>query len=397
MALDLEMKQAFDEGLTPLKEAQSEIKKAQADLVEKLKHLDETKAAGGDVTDISGRLKESQDQLEKLGENFVTLQKKMSARDDMGLDAAAKIARAEGLKEAIMHGRGMEFKEITTGSITQNDALPSGVRTGQRGMIAPVRQKLFVRDVIPTASTNLVSWEYLQESGYTNNAAVVAEGALKPQSELTFDNRILNMKKMAHTFRISEEVLDDVDGMESYIRESGLWGLLFKEEVQLVTGDGTASQLDGLLMAQNHTAYVNTTVPGVTAAHAMDDILIAMTQVEQAHLFPSAVIMNAVDVAAMKAEKDADGRYLNPAFGEGTAWGLPVVSTFGLAAGTFIVGGFVGNARIWQRKGIEVRRSTEDRDNFVKNLVTILIEERLNLEVLRPEGIVAGSLTTPAP
>ena len=130
-----------------------------------------------------------------------------------------------------------------------------------------------------------------------------------------------------------------------------------------------------------------------------DDAAVALDhrhdgQVEAAHLFPSAVVMNAKDAWAMKLEKDADGRYLNPAFGEGTAWGLPVVSTYGIAQGKFIVGGFVGNALIWQRKGVEVRRSTEDRDNFVKNLVTILMEERLNLEVLRPEGIVAGTLTT---
>lgn len=397
MALDMEMKAAFDAGLAPLKDAQAEIKKAQVELQEKIKHLEDQKASGSDLTDIGGRLKESQDRLEKLGENFTLMQKKLAAQADDGLDIAARIARADGLKEALMSGKGMEFKDITTGAITQNDALPSGVRTASRGMIAPVRQKLFIRDVIPVAATNLTSWEYLQESGYTNNAAVVAEGAQKPQSEITFDNRILNVKKMAHFFRMSEEVLDDVDGMEAYIREAGLWGLLFKEEGQLVNGNGSATQLDGLLMPSNHTAYVNTTVPGLTPAHAMDDILVAMTQVEAAQLFPSAVIMNGKDVAAMRGEKDADGRYLNPAFGDNTAWGLPIVSTYGIAQGTFIVGGFVGNARIWQRRGIEVRRSTEDRDNFVKNLVTILIEERLNLEVTRPEGIVAGSLTTPAP
>ena len=67
MALDIEMKAAFDAGLSPLKEAQAEIKKAQTELQEKLKHLDEQKASGADLTDIGGRLKESQEQLEKLG------------------------------------------------------------------------------------------------------------------------------------------------------------------------------------------------------------------------------------------------------------------------------------------------------------------------------------------
>ena len=393
MALDMEMKAAFEEGLAPIKAVQAEIKKAQDELKEKLVHLEEKKASAEDFTDINGRLKESQDQLEKLGQNYGEMQKKMAQRFDAGKDAARMIAEAKGLGDAIREGKGMEFKDITTSSFAASATpVAPGVRVADRRLIAPVQQRLFLRDVIPTASTNAAVIPYLQEAGFTNNAAVVAEGGLKPQSELTFEEKNLVMKKLAHHFRISEEALDDVDSLESYIRERGLWGLRFKEEGQLISGNGSATQLDGLLMQS--TAYVKTTVPGVTPAHAMDDIAVASAQVEAAHLFPSAVVMNAKDAWAMKLEKDADGRYLNPAFGEGTAWGLPVVSTYGIAQGTFIVGGFVGNALIWQRKGIEVRRSTEDRDNFVKNLVTILVEERLNLEVLRPEGIVAGTLTT---
>ena len=393
MALDMEMKAAFEEGLAPIKAVQAEIKKAQDELKEKLVVLDEKKASAEDFTDINGRLKESQDQLEKLGQNYGEMQKKMAQRFDAGKDAARMIAEAKGLGDAIREGKGMEFKDITTSSFAASATpVAPGVRVADRRLIAPVQQRLFLRDVIPTASTNAAVIPYLQEAGFTNNAAVVAEGGLKPQSELTFEEKNLVMKKLAHHFRISEEALDDVDSLESYIRERGLWGLRFEEEKQLISGNGSAAQLDGLLMQS--TAYVNTTVPGVTPAHAMDDIAVASAQVEAAHLFPSAVVMNAKDAWAMKLEKDADGRYLNPAFGEGTAWGLPVVSTYGIAQGTFIVGGFVGNALIWQRKGIEFRRSTEDRENFVKNLVTILVEERLNLEVLRPEGIVAGTLTT---
>lgn len=395
--MDLEMKAAFEDGLKPLKDAQVEIKKAQTDLTEQLKALEEKKASGSDLSDISGRLKDSQEQLEKLGENFVGLQKKLAARDTESQDLAAHIARTDGLVDAIKAKGGMEFKDITMSSITQNNPLPNGVRTESRGLIRPLQQRLFLRDVIPTANTSAASFGYLQESGFTNNAAVVAAGALKPQSEITFDDRILNMKKMAHTFRIDEEMLDDVDGLEAYIRERGLWGLAFREEGQLINGNGSATQLDGLLMPTNHTAYAAATVPGVTPANAMDDIRVAIAQAEVAEIPASAIIMNRLDAAALDLEKDADGKYLHPAFSGNTAWGLPVVRTNGIAQGTFIVGAFIGNAMIWQRKGIEVRRSTEDRDNFVLNKVTILMEERLNLEVLRPEGIVAGALTVPAP
>ncbi|WP_277022242.1 phage major capsid protein [Paracoccus hibiscisoli] len=390
------MKSAFEAGLAPLKDAQAEIKRAQTDLSEKLAALDEKKASGQDMTDIKGRLAESQKQLETLGTNFVAIQKKMAAQQTESMDVAAQIARADGLKEAITNGKGMEFKDITLASFSQANPLPNGIRAANRGMIMPINQRLFLRDVIPTGNTNLAAIGYLQEAGYTNNTAIVQPGAIKPQSEITFANRLLNMKKMAHSFRVDEEMLDDVDGLEAYLRERGLWGLAIKEEAELLAGDGTADELDGLLMPQNHTAYVGTTVPGVTPTNAMDDIRVAIAQAEAVEIPASAIIMNRLDAAALDLEKDADGKYLHPAFSGNTAWGLPVVRTNGLAQGQFIVGAFVGNAMIWQRKGVEVRKSTEDRDNFIRNKVTILIEERLNLEVLRPEGIVAGTLTVPA-
>lgn len=395
MALDMEMKAAFEEGLAPIKAVQAEIKKAQDELKEKLVHMEEKKASAEDFTDINGRLKESQDQLEKLGQNYGEMQKKMAKRDGEAKGVARIIAEAKDIAQNIREGKGMEFKDITMSSFTAADpGLPAGVRTGSRGLTKPLQQELFLRDVIPSAQTNLAAFSYTKETGFTNNAAVVAAGAVKPQSELTFADHILNMKKMAHYFRLPEELLDDVDGLEAYIRERGLYGLLFREEGELINGDGTAAHLDGLLMASNHTAYVGTTVPGVTPANTMDDIRVAIAQAEAAEIPVSAVILNRMDAAALDLEKDADGRYLHPAFTGNTAWGLPVVRTNGLAQGKFIVGGFVGNAMIWQRKGIEVRKSTEDRDNFVTNRVTILIEERLNLEVTRPEAIIYGDLTT---
>lgn len=395
MALDMEMKDAFEAGLKPIKEVQTELKQAQTALAEQVKVMEEKAASKDDLTDIRGRIEDSHAKLTTLGETYTELQKKLANRQIETQDAASIIARHDGFKSAILGGKNLEFKDITTANITASTDNPVGGRRESRGLLAPTTQRLFLRDVIPTAATNLAAMDYLQESGYTNAAAVVAEGGIKPQSELSFEQKVLVMKKMAHTFRVSEEMLDDNDGMEAYIRERGIYGLRLKEEEQLVSGNGSATQLDGLIMQS--TAYANTTVPGVASTGLVDDIRIAIAQVEGADLTASAVLLNYLDAAAVQLERDADGNLRNPAFGNGTVWGLPVVATRGIPQGRFIVGGFVGNAIIWQRKGLEVRRSTEDRDNFIRNLITILIEERLNLEVLRPEGIVVGNITAPTP
>lgn len=391
--MELEIKEAVEAVSKDVSAKLAEVKKAQDDLSEKLAVLDEKKAAGEDLTDIKGHVEESRKELTELGETVTDLTKKLSAKSQETKSIGRIIAEHKEF-QTLKDDRKARFevKDITTGSFGTIE-LPGGVRRGNRGLIEPVNQALFLRDVIPSAATSAAVIEYLQETGYTNNAATVPEGEQKPQSELEFTPKAAPMVKMAHFFRVTEETLDDVDGMEAYINQRGIYGLMLKEEGEVLNGDGTTGRIDGLIA--NSTTYDSTIVPGFTPENPMDDIRVAIAQVAEADLVATAVVMNHLDAAALDLTKDADGHYLHPAFTGNTAWGLPVVRTKGLAQGQFMVGGFVGNTLIWQRKGIEVRRSTEDRDNFVKNLVTILLEERLQLETLRPEGIVYGALTAP--
>ena len=51
---------------------------------------------------------------------------------------------------------------------------------------------------------------------------------------------------------------------------------------------------------------------------------------------------------------------------------------------------YKGLLQIFDRDDASVTISTEDRDNFVTNRVTLLAEERLALAVYRPESFVYG-------
>jgi len=59
--------------------------------------------------------------------------------------------------------------------------------------------------------------------------------------------------------------------------------------------------------------------------------------------------------------------------------------------GDFLVGGFKAAAQIFDRLDVEVLISSEDRDNFIKNMLTIRAEERLSLAGLRPQALVSGT------
>ena len=67
-----------------------------------------------------------------------------------------------------------------------------------------------------------------------------------------------------------------------------------------------------------------------------------------------------------------------------------------MASGKFLTGAFQLGAQIFDRMDAVVEISTEDDQNFRKNLVTVLAEERLALAVYRPEAFVKGDFTASA-
>lgn len=387
-----EVKGAFEDAAREMKGKLSDVSKAQKEMAEKMADLEGKQVEGDDITDIKSRVEDSSKQLEELGEQVIDLTKKQNQKADEHKTLGRVIAEQKDFRDRIMSRETLEMKDVTAASFAPS-TLPGGHRRDHRGFVEPTNQRLTLRNILPNGTTNAAVLEYDRELLFTNNADVVAEGALKPQSELTFQTATAVMQKLAHWFRVTEERLDDVDGMEAYINQRGIYGLLLREEEKLINGTGGGTDIDGLALPANHTAYVNTTVPDVTPVNAMDDIRVAIAQVEESDLMASAVIMNHLDAAALDLTKDADGNYLHPAFTGDTAWGLPVARTKSIPQGMFMVGGFQGNVMLWQKKGLEVRRSTEDRDNFVTNKVTILVEERIGLEVLRPAGLIYGALS----
>jgi HK97 family phage major capsid protein len=104
-------------------------------------------------------------------------------------------------------------------------------------------------------------------------------------------------------------------------------------------------------------------------------------------------VLHPIDWAIIEMQKDGQGRYLigNP---QGTLaptlWGLPVVTSMAQTVGDFTVGAWKMGAQLFDREQSGVLVSTEDGDNFRRNMVTILAEERLALAVYRNEAFVDG-------
>lgn len=259
-------------------------------------------------------------------------------------------------------------------------------------MVLLPQRGLTVRDLIPAGQTSSNAIEYAKEVVFTNNAAVVAENTRKPESNITFNMTSTSVRTMAHFIKASRQILDDAPMLRSVIDQRLRYGLEMAEESELLYGDGTGQHLLGII--PQATAYSAAFTP--TDTTGIDIIMLASLQSQLALLPATGVVMHPTDWARVRLTKDSQGNYLVGA-PQGSApgmtlWGLPVVATMAITAGTFLVGAFRGGAQLFDRMSIEVLLSTENEDDFVRNMITIRAEERLALAVYRPSAFITGSI-----
>lgn len=273
----------------------------------------------------------------------------------------------------------------SAGDLVQTTRLP--------GIIAQPDRKLTIRDLLMQGRMDGNALEYVRETGFTNNAGMVAEGTKKPQSDIKFDLVSTTAKVIAHYMKASRQILDDASQLQSYIDGRLRYGLAFKEEQQILNGDGTGQNLLGII--PQATAYVRPVGVTPSSETIIDTLRYAMLQAVLAEYPASGHVLNPIDWASIETLKDSTGQYIigNPqGAASPTLWRLPVVETQAITAGKFLTGSFSMGAQIFDRWLSRVEVATENEDDFIKNLVTILAEERLALAVYRPEAFIYGDL-----
>jgi HK97 family phage major capsid protein len=268
----------------------------------------------------------------------------------------------------------------SVGDAIQNTRLP--------GILPLPQRRLTVRDLISPGRMDGNALEYVKETGFTNGAAPVAEAATKPSSDIKLELITTSAKVIAHWMKASRQVLDDISQLRSMIDERLIFGLGLVEEAQLLFGDGTGQNLLGIV--PQATAYAAPiTIAGATS---IDMIRLAMLQAALA-LFPATgTVMHPADWAFIELQKDAGGNYIigDPQSPLGPSlWGAPVVTTPAMTIDKFLVGAFKLGAQLFDRWDSRVETGYVN-DDFIKNLVTILGEERLALAVYRPEAFIYG-------
>lgn len=311
-----------------------------------------------------------------------------------------QLTDSDDFASLVSKGRGtarLGVKAVTniTSALTGTGGVGVGIQTQRLpGVVSGPDRPFTIRDLIMPGRTASNAIEYVRESGFQNMAAPVAEGAQKPQSDMSLELVTTTVKTLAHWFKASKQVLADLPLLQSYINGRAIYGLKYVEENQILAGDGTGQNLLGIL--PQSTAF-DDALRG-TGDTPIDTLRRAILQVRIAEYRATGIVLNPVDWADMELQKDNTGAYIWVNVQEGGVqrmWRLPVIDTNAMPQGEFLVGAFDMGAQVFDREDAAVEVSTEDGDNFTKNMVTIRAEERLALAVYRPESFIHGEFAAP--
>lgn len=264
------------------------------------------------------------------------------------------------------------------------------------GIVPGAFRMLNILDFVPTGATNSNQIEYTREASWTNDAAETAEAGSKPESDLTFELVNDPVRTIAHWLKVSKQVLDDAPALSSYIDRRLRHGVRKRLQTQVLKGNGTSPNIEGLDQSGRHTAFTPT-----SGDQQFDSLNRAKYAVIAADYSPNVIFLNPADWGAMERLKRTDDGYVageNNALAyinnglTPTIWGLPVVASNDVASGKFYL--LDSNAmQLFMRQGAVVEMFEQDDTNVQQNLITVRAEIRAALAVFTPAAIQYGDLT----
>ena len=263
-------------------------------------------------------------------------------------------------------------------------------------LVLNYRRPLLIADLFGSESTSGNALTYYVEAADTDNQGTittVAEGGSKPL--ISFGDptaKTVSLQKIACHMKETDELVADAPWLASAINNRGVYLFQLAVENFLLS---TLSGTSGLQTASTLSA---------------DGIFAAMMDVQSHTGFAAdAIVINPADYQTLRLAKDSNNQYYGGGYFYGAygntpiaeqpnLWGLRTVITSAVEQGTCYVGAFKLGGSVISKGGMSVDIANTNEDDFIKNMVTIRIEQRLALAVRYPAAFVkitdSGSTTT---
>lgn len=224
-----------------------------------------------------------------------------------------------------------------------------------------------------TTSGNAVSWVQWTPNPQAA-ASLVLEGDLKPEANMTATPQTASLATYAHHKEITRQALEDLPQIRSIVEGRLRQGIVVALEDAVIA------------------ALVAATLPAVTGASLLASIRVGISTVQSAGFVrPNAIVLNPADAAQI--DVDMLTGTLNGAVVNGTYWGLPVIPSNDVAAGTAYVGDFGTGVQLFNRGQTDVYLSDSHADYFLRNILSLLAETRALATVPEPLALAECTVT----
>lgn len=263
---------------------------------------------------------------------------------------------------------------------TTNTAIPGQPERG--GIVGPVIPQPRLLNFLRTREVQSDSVEYVQLSTSGDVGYQMGEGAEKAEVEFEGVKRRASIQTIAGHTTASRQVLSDHATLAQHIDGVLRAKLLNKLCYEIINGQGDSGdelRIEGLIK--------QATVMALPTATTFAD-LVGEAIVRQGNLgfTPGLVVVNPQswfkEIATAKTATEQAYLFGSPASPLPPAlWNLPVALEPSMPAGSALVLD-LNFITVLDRERVSVLLSNSHKDNFTKNLVTILGELRAGLEVL---------------
>lgn len=230
-------------------------------------------------------------------------------------------------------------------------------------------------DFLPKGRTGLetLPWVNKKVPAASGAAAFIGPGVAKPGVSFTLEVEKSNAKKIAVSLKLATELLDDVDGMTSFVEVELAYQLKIEANSKLMTGTESSTVPAGV---QTFSLGFTTSGLSTTNPNNWDCCRSVIAQMRKAFINGRIVIfLNPIDTANMDMEK---------AVSMGTYMGLTVRQV----PGAIIVEDYNITVGYLQAVAIDCLKTVIykdfslqfgwENDDFTKNLVTVIGEMRLH-------------------
>ena len=257
-------------------------------------------------------------------------------------------------------------------------------------------RKVHIRSLIPNGSSDAQTVRFPKESAYTDAAAATAQGSTLGQSDFDITATSVNFEKIGTYMRVTEEMLADTAGLSSYLSARVPGKVLSIEDNEILNGDGSAPNLDGLFT--DGTAFAaGGFANAIESANEYDVLITALNQLALANYQADTILLNPTDLHKIVLLKSTANEYLRQqVFGglQPQIMGIPITINTAVTAGKFLVMDSRAATQLWVRENLSVEFSREDSTNFRDGFVTVRAVERVALTNYAPNAIVQGTFST---